>query len=91
MIDFTPVVGDLVRNASYSKFKQIVNENIGNEPGWQQLAIMFRMTQSAIQLAGMGTAAALQIKEMTLRYFEDRFAGWILGQGGWVSYSFFFC
>ena len=42
-------------------------------------------TQSAVQLVGMGTAAALHIKEMSLRYFEDKFASWIVGQGGWVS------
>ena len=40
--------------------------------------------QTAVQFAGMGTAVALQIKEMTLQYFEDRFAKWIIGQGGWV-------
>lgn len=36
-------------------------------------------------MAGMGTNVAIQIKEMTLNYFEDRFADWIVGQGGWVS------
>ena len=85
MIDATPVIRELVKNASYSKFKQVVNENIGSEPGWQQIAMMFRLTQTSVQLAGMGTAVALQIKEMTLQYFEDKFAGWIVGQGGWVS------
>ena len=85
MTDAGPVIAELVRNASYSKFKQIVNENIGNEPGWQQIAMMFRLTQTSVQLAGMGTAVALQIKEMTLQYFEDKFASWIVGQGGWVS------
>ena len=79
-----PIVEELVRNASYGKFKQIVHESVGSDPGWQQLAMMFKLTQTAVGLAGMGTAAALQIKEMTLKYFEDRFAGWIVGQGGWV-------
>lgn len=32
----------------------------------------------------MGTAASLQIRENTLQYFEDRFANWIVDQGGWV-------
>ena len=83
--EIPPMMAELVRNASYSKFKQIFNENIGNEPGWQQIAMMFRLTQTAVQLAGFGTAVALQIKEMTLKYFEDKFAGWIVGQGGWES------
>ena len=63
----------------------MLHSNLGHEPGWQQLALMFRLTQSAVQLVGMGTAAALHIKEMSLRYFEDKFASWIVGQGGWVS------
>ena len=78
-----------MRNASYSQFQQIIHENVGSEPGWQQVALVFNLTRSAVQLAGLGTAAALQIKELTLRYFEDRFAGWIIGQGGWVSKLFF--
>ena len=82
--DAVPVVAELVQNASYGKFKQIVTANVGSEMGWQQIARMFRLTQSAVQLAGMGTAVALQIKEMTLKYFEDRFADWIVNQGGWV-------
>ena len=34
---------------------------------------------------GHGTTAAAQIKEFTIKYFEDRMAGWIVRQGGWVS------
>ena len=73
-------------------FEQIVSSSIGDtmsEPGWQQIAMMFRLTQSAVQMAGMGTAVARQIKELTLKYFEDRFAGWIVRQGGWVSLILF--
>ena len=51
--------------------------------------MMFRLTQTAVGLAGMGTAAALQIKEITLKYFEDKFAGWIVHQGGWVRHFFY--
>ncbi len=82
----TPVVNEIIQGATYNKFQQVLGSNIGQEPGWQQLAIMFRLTQSAVQLVGMGTATALKIKEMTLQYFEDKFASWIIGQGGWVSF-----
>lgn len=80
-----PIVAELVQNASYGKFKELVNEDVGVGVGWQQIARMFRLTQSAVQLAGMGTSVALQIKEMSLKYFEDRFADWIVDQGGWES------
>ncbi len=83
--NMSPAVEELVRTASYSQFQQIVNENIGNDTGWEQIALMFRLTQTSIQLAGMGTAVALQMKEMTLKYFEDKFAAWLVGKGGWES------
>jgi len=72
------------RNSNVSRFQQLVSDNVGTETGWQAIARMFRLTQSAVQMAGMGTAVARQIKEMTLNYFEDRFANWIVDQGGWV-------
>lgn len=83
-----PVVAELVHNArdnDVRRFQQLVSDNVGSETGWQAIARMFRLTQSAVQMAGMGTNVAIQIKEMTLNYFEDRFADWIVGQGGWVS------
>lgn len=80
---------ELVQSTSYSGFEQIITSSIGasEETGWRQIAMMFRLTQSAIVMAGLGTAVALHIKELTLKYFEDRFANWIVTQGGWVSYS----
>jgi len=85
MIDSAPVVAELVQSTSYRCFEQIITSSIGaTETGWHQIAMMFRLTQSAIVMAGMGTAVALQIKELTLKYFEDRFANWIVTQGGWV-------
>lgn len=82
-----PVIAELVQNARHGdkrRFQQIVSDSVGSDTGWQAIARMFRLTQSAVQLAGMGTAVAIQIKEMTLNYFEDRFADWIVDQGGWV-------
>ena len=49
------------------------------------MSALFNITKRAIQLAGASGALAVQIKEMSLRYFEDTCAGWIVGQGGWVS------
>ncbi len=83
--DLQPIVTEIVKGGSYNQFYQTLHANIGQEPGWQQLAVMFKLTQSAVQLVGMGTAAALHIKEMSLQYFEDKFASWLIEKGGWVS------
>jgi len=81
-----PLVRDLVHSVSYSDFQQILGEKLGANPGWQQVALMFRLTQTAVHLAGMGTTVASRMKENTMKYFEDRMAGWIVKQGGWVSH-----
>ena len=84
--DTAPIVAELVQSTSYGRFQQIVNDSVGSENGWNQIAQMFRLTQSAVQMAGMETAVARQITDMTLKYFEDRFADWIVGKGGWVGF-----
>ena len=70
---------------TYNQFKNTVGEAVGKEIGWDQVSALFNITKRAIQVAGASGALAAQIKEMSLRYFEDKFAGWIVGQGGWVS------
>lgn len=70
---------------TYNQFKKSVGEALGNEIGWNSVSALFSITKRAIQVAGASGALALQIKEMSLRYFEDKFAGWIVGQGGWVG------
>jgi len=87
----SPAVAQLVKTPTYGTFKQIVGDSVGAETSWQQIAKLFRLTQSAIHLAGMGTSVAGVIKDMTIRYFEDRFASWIVGQGGWVSSRLCIC
>jgi alkylation response protein AidB-like acyl-CoA dehydrogenase len=85
-------VEQLVHNTSYSTFKEVVGQRLGPQEGWQQVAQMFRLTQVAVQCAGLGSAVAQQIQQHTLKYFEDRFASWIVDQGGWVFanyYSFY--
>merc|ERR1712004_270599 len=81
----TPIVSQMVRDASYNSFRDVMADNLGREPSWQQLALMFRLTKAAVALVGKGTEKALSIKDMTLQYFEDQFAGWVVTQGGWES------
>ncbi|KAL4233091.1 hypothetical protein ACF0H5_007776 [Mactra antiquata] len=70
---------------TYNHFKDAVHDSVGAGDGWAQVAAVFHITKRAIQVAGAGGALAVQIKEMSLKYIEDRFAGWIIGQGGWDS------
>ena len=72
---------------TYGQFKKSVGDAVGKEIGWNQVSALFNITRRAMQVAGASGALAVQIKEMSLRYFEDTFANWIVGQGGWVSYS----
>lgn len=72
-------------NNTYDEFEQVLQENVGEQVDWSALAQMFRLTQTAVQQTGTGSAAADQIQAFTLRYFRDRFAPWIVKQGGWVS------
>jgi len=46
---------------------------------------MFHLSRAAIEYAGTGTDLAITIKDMTIRYFEQYFAPWVVEQGGWVS------
>lgn len=81
----------MVKNATYNTFQSTVQNAIGHETSVKQIAMLFHLTKGAVQIAGAGGALAMQIKENTLRYFEDKFAAWIVGQGGWVSYRKMTC
>ena len=71
---------------SYSMFTSVVNEAIRGESGLQQIAFTFELSRAAIEHAGgTGTALADSIKTMTMRYFEQFLAPWVVEQGGWVS------
>ena len=82
----------IVRDQSYEHFAEVIGnkvaESVGSEPSWQQVAFLFKLSQSTISLASKGSKAAANVKEWTLRYFEDKVANWVVGQGGWVSSTF---
>jgi len=71
---------------SYGMFQSVVNEAIRGESGLQQIAFMFQLSSAAIEHVGTGTDLANSIKNMTMRYFEQFFAPWVVEQGGWVSF-----
>jgi hypothetical protein len=79
------LVTDLLSNATYGSFQRILNGAVGGESGLQQIALVFHVAKTAMQLAGTGSTRATRIKDMTLTYFEQYFAPWIIQKGGWVS------
>ena len=85
--DLSAVADQLVTTAthSYGMFQSVVSEAIRGESGLQQIAFMFQLSRTAIEYAGTGTDLAISIKNMTMRYFEQFFAPWVVEQGGWVS------
>ncbi|OWF45013.1 uncharacterized protein LOC110457616 [Mizuhopecten yessoensis] len=81
--EVTEAAVDIVRQATYNTFTDTLKRAIGDEVGWDQLATLFYITKKTVKAAGVGGAVALKVKEMSLRYLEDKFAGWIVDQGGW--------
>ena len=84
-VDFAPAVSEILRDVSYTRFSDVISRSVGSGPGWRQVAGLVNVARSAVQWAGYGTTAALRVKEVTLKYFEDHLSGWVLGQGGWES------
>jgi hypothetical protein len=50
---------------AYDEFEQVLHENVGEQVDWSALAQMFRLTQTALQHTGTGSAAADQIQAFT--------------------------
>ncbi|XP_074640886.1 uncharacterized protein LOC141898714 isoform X2 [Tubulanus polymorphus] len=82
----TDAIVQLVKHASYRKFKKVLkNQMRQGENEMAQIALLFEVTRVAVDFAGHGGALAMRLKEMSLKYFEDKFANWVIGQGGWDS------
>ncbi|KAK7441966.1 hypothetical protein BaRGS_00040548 [Batillaria attramentaria] len=78
-------VKEQIRAEMYGRFKQTVQHALGNEVSWNHLALLFYATKGVVSAVGQGTVYANNVKEMTLQYFSDKFATWIMDQGGFVS------
>lgn len=70
---------------TYEQFKETIQHSMGNEISWNQVAILFYTTKGVMSAFGKGSKMANQAKEMTLQYFSDQFAGWIMDKGGFNS------
>ncbi|KAL3883113.1 hypothetical protein ACJMK2_029406 [Sinanodonta woodiana] len=81
----TAVLRIVRQGVTYSNFQREVTRAIGHEVGWNQLSALFHITKRAVSIAEAGGAVAVQFKEWSLQYFADKYASWIVGQGGWDS------
>ncbi|GAB1598618.1 uncharacterized protein LOC115232331 isoform X1 [Argonauta hians] len=78
-------VFDLVKQLTYNNFKDVFQKYSKEKSGIQEVAALFYLSKAAIQFIGPCRAMASQIKELTLKYFEDKCAAFIVEKGGWDS------
>lgn len=69
----------------YQKFQEVVDKKTGPGNSWDHIAAVFYLTKKVVTLAGVGGAVALQVKDLAAEYVADKFASWIVDQGGWVG------
>lgn len=75
---------EILKQLTYNNFKQIVEAYTKNKNGFQEVVTLFMLSKAAISLVGAGRALASQVKDLTLQYFEDKCAAYIVERGGWV-------
>ncbi|CAI9718364.1 Hypothetical predicted protein [Octopus vulgaris] len=76
---------DILKQLTYQNFKETFEAYSKDKSGLQEVAALFFLSKAAINLVGPFRAMASQIKELTLRYFEDKCAAFIVEKGGWDS------
>nr|XP_006815150.1 PREDICTED: uncharacterized protein LOC102808133 [Saccoglossus kowalevskii] len=79
------VLMSVVQNTRYDTFKGVASHLIGNDTSWRGLSLVLRLTGDAIKLAGRTPSAVTQIKDNSVKFINDKLAGWIASQGGWES------
>ncbi|XP_030844451.1 SAFB-like transcription modulator isoform X3 [Strongylocentrotus purpuratus] len=78
------VMGVIV-NDTYQSFCSAMQSIVGQDVGMEQLAIVFKFTKVAVRAANSMGKHASSIKDNSVRFISDRFAGWLDSQGGWGS------
>ncbi|XP_055955222.1 uncharacterized protein LOC126811590 isoform X2 [Patella vulgata] len=73
------------RNQAYTRFKDTLRKGLGDEISWHQLSMIYHTATGAIKAAGATTQLAFRVKDMTQQYVGDKFASWIVTEGGWDS------
>ncbi|XP_071114149.1 transcriptional regulator ATRX homolog isoform X4 [Haliotis cracherodii] len=81
----TEFIDGAVRQTVYQKFCSTLRQSVGDDVNWNQMALVFHATKSALKVAGVGSKKANELKDLTLKYVMERCASWIVDQGGWES------
>jgi len=80
-----PFAYELVKEASYNKFKTVIESSTKGAVGWNEIAMCMYLTKAAVNIAGTGGSLAIKIKDSAAEYLSDKFSEWIIDKGGWVS------
>eukprot|EP00105_Crassostrea_gigas_P020815 XP_011439706.1 PREDICTED: uncharacterized protein LOC105336916 isoform X2 [Crassostrea gigas] len=79
-------VKEIVKQAMYQRFQEVVDKKTGPGNSWDHIAAVFYLTKKVVTMAGVGRAVALQVKDLAAEYVADKFATWIVDQGGWDTF-----
>lgn len=79
-------VEKLVSDLTYDNFQRAVRTAIGEEPGLQQLAFVFRLASAVASKVG-NASAAQDVNRFYLDYFTNNLADWVESIGGWRGVS----
>ncbi|XP_022291933.2 uncharacterized protein LOC111103167 isoform X2 [Crassostrea virginica] len=77
----TPVVLDIARQHTYSQFKSVVHASLQSSIGWDQIALYFHLTRTAVHVA----KGSVSVAQMAYQYFRETYSGWVEERGGWET------
>lgn len=86
----TPVVLDIARQHTYAQFRHVVHSSLQHSVGWEQIALYFYLTRTAVHVA----KGSVSVAHMAYQYFRETYSGWVEERGGWVSvvcYTYRYC
>ncbi|XP_062595398.1 uncharacterized protein LOC134256739 [Saccostrea cucullata] len=77
----TPVVLDIARQHTYTQFKKVIHSSLHNTIGWDQIALYFYLTRTAVHVA----KGSVGLAQMAYDYFKETYSGWVEDRGGWET------
>nr|XP_022291933.1 uncharacterized protein LOC111103167 isoform X2 [Crassostrea virginica] len=77
----TPVVIDIARQHTYAQFKSVVHASLQSSIGWDQIALYFHLTRTAVHVA----KGSVSVAQMAYQYFRETYSGWVEERGGWET------
>ncbi|XP_060573034.1 uncharacterized protein LOC132730956 isoform X2 [Ruditapes philippinarum] len=81
-----PIICKIIRSQDYSTFREVVQREISNTVGWEQVAWYTYLMKATMDIAGAGKTAGRIMKTHATRYFSSTLKPWIQRQpNGWES------